>query len=342
MFIFLLACVSNPKDSQALDSVTDSEADSDTDTDTDTDTDQGDHYFPAGAPWYQDIRDLSPDSTSNTVIGFLQDHGWGNNNTFQIDFSIDVLAADASTPLMEFQTTSDFYSPDCDHVPMPIPDGGHVESESGYACSGNGDCHLLIAEREGMKLYEMWRANIQGSNFRGGCLAVWDMTQVYPESGRGDQCSSADAAGYPIAPLLFTADELAAGEVDHAIRFILPNDAIRDGVFFHPATHATNAEGGGNSTVPYGAHLRLKADFDMSRLPNDATKTLARALQTYGMFLADGGNIALTGQSDQESSHKYADLDFDSHSMYGIEPQDFEMMPLGTEKALTFDCVRNP
>ena len=36
-------------------------------------------------------------------------------------------------------------------------------------------------------------------------------------------CSS-DAAGFPIAPLLVTADELAAGAVNHALRFIGTRD----------------------------------------------------------------------------------------------------------------------
>ncbi len=43
---------------------------------------------------------------------------------------------------------------------------------------------------------------------------------------------------------------------------MLPNESIRDGVFYAPATHATNAGGGGGDAVPYGARLRLKADFD--------------------------------------------------------------------------------
>ena len=57
------------------------------------------------------------------------------------------------------------------------------------------------------RLYEMWRANIEGDDFYGGCLAVWDTSITYPADGRGEQCTSADAAGFPIAPLLFSADE---------------------------------------------------------------------------------------------------------------------------------------
>lgn len=298
------------------------------------------HYFPDAAPWYQEVVETPVDATSATVIGALQAAGWGYDR-LQIDFSLDVLQADASTPKREFTPTGDFYSPDCDQVPVPLPEGGNVEGETGYACTNDGDCHLLVEDREGLRLYEMWRANVDSSGtFHGGCLAAWDMSRVYGPDGRGSQCSSADAAGYPIAPLLFTADEVAAGEIDHAIRFILPNESIRDGAFFAPATHATNSGGGGAEAVPYGARLRLKADFDTSRIADPDALVIVRSLQTYGMVLADGGNIALTAQADTHTTAKWADL-IDSHALVGIEPQDFELLELdGSAIALTFDCVR--
>ncbi len=179
-------------------------------------------YFPPEAVWYRDVSAAALDPQSSAVIANLDRAGWGLGR-MQIDFSIEVLAADAGTPLRPFTPTEDFFEPDCDLAPVPVPAGGALEGEQGYECPGDGDCHLIVADRSRMKLYEMWRADIRGDSFRGGCLAVWDMTRVYPASGRGEQCTSADAAGYPIAPLLFDADEVAAGRIDHAIRFILPN-----------------------------------------------------------------------------------------------------------------------
>jgi serine/threonine-protein kinase len=186
----------------------------------------------------------------------------------------------------------------------------------------------------------MSRADIRGDSYQGGCLAVWDMSRVYGPEGRGEQCTSADAAGYPIAPLLFSADEVASGEIRHAIRFILPNDAIREGVFVAPATHSTGATSGDTSTPPYGAHLRLRADYPVDTLPTEGAKVVAKALQTYGMFLADGGNVALTAQSDAYTDAKWDGL-LDSHSLTDIQPQDFELMPLGETIPLTYDCVRS-
>jgi serine/threonine-protein kinase len=334
--LILLACTSSePADSAKSDDSHDSTALNDSGNPADPQ-----HLFSEGSVWFERIEALEPDPSSMQVMAALQDHGWGLGR-FQIDFSIEVLEADSSTPRQEFLPTGDFYSPDCDQVPIPVPESGNLEGESGYACEHDGDCHLLVVEQEEQKLYEMWRVDIRGDRFAGGCLAVWDLSQVYPEDGRGDQCTSADAAGYPIAQLLFTADEVAEGEIRHAIRFALPNTIIRDGVFFHPATHATNSEGGGEEAVPYGARLRLKADFDMSRIESESAKVIARALQEYGMFLADGGNVALMGRSDARTENSWDSLGIDSHALDGIEPEDFELMPLGAEVPLTFECERN-
>ena len=83
-------------------------------------------FFPQDAIWYQDISDAAPDPDSDRVIAALQAHVWGLGR-FQIDFSISVLDADASSPVRSFTPTGDFYSPDCDEVPVPIPDEGGLE-----------------------------------------------------------------------------------------------------------------------------------------------------------------------------------------------------------------------
>ena len=347
LVLAVLACSSRDgsDDSGASEADTDADSDADSDTDSDADTDTDTHlspgrFFPDGAPWYQDVSNAGVDPRSDEIIAGLQAHGWGSGD-FQIDLSIDVLEADSSAPRMEFTPTASFYSPDCDHVPVPLPEGGNIEGEDGYECTGGGDCHLIVAERDENKLYEMWKADATDTEFRGGCLAVWDMTRVYPPEGRGDQCSSADAAGYPIAPLLFTADEVAAGHIDHAIRFAIPNDDIDNDVFYHPASHATDADADG--TVPYGARFRLKADFSMERLDDPEARVVAQALQTYGMVLADGGNVPLMGTSDRHTKAKWDDLfEEGTHALFGIEPRDFEIIELeGTAIELTYDCVRN-
>ncbi len=296
------------------------------------------HFFPPGAPWNQDVSAAPKDPNSAKIIAWLDAQGFGLGR-MQIDFSMDVLKANAQTPRRSFVETGDFFKPDCDHVEVPIPEGGNLEGESGYACANDGDCHLLVWEQDANKLYEMWRTDIRGSAFRGGCLAVWDLKRVYPPEGRGDQCTSADAAGYPIAPLLFNADEVASGDIAHAIRFILPNARMRKGEYVRPATHGTRATTGPAEAPPYGVRLRLKADFDMDALPNEGARVVARALQKYGMLLADGGNITLTAQSDRRTKAKWDGL-LAPRDLQAIRPRDFEVVQMGPATPLTLQCKR--
>ena len=296
-------------------------------------------YFPGG-PWYDEVSQASLDAESATVVSWLDGEGWGTGQ-MRIDFSIEVIEAAADAPFRPFAPTDDFFEPDCDLEPVPVPPGGALEGEGGYACDSDGDCHLIVAHRSTLRLFEMWRADIRGDDFFGGCLAVWDMTRVYPPSGRGEQCTSADAAGYPIAPLLFSADEVAAGAIDHAIRFILPNSRIRSGEYVHPATHGTPATSGPPEAPPYGTRLRLRGDYPVDSLPNPAARVVARAMQRYGMFLADGGQITLTAQSDRFTTSKWPGL-LDTRDLASLRPADFEMVEAGERIPLTLDCIRNP
>jgi serine/threonine-protein kinase len=305
------------------------------------------YYRVSPAPfWNQDISTAPVDPQSSAIIATLAAAGGFGNGRLQIDFSIDVLTADATVPFRSFTPTGDFYSPDCDQAPVPVPPGGAVEGETGYACAGGGDCHLLVVHQPTHRLYEMWRADITGgiSNggvFSGGCLAIWDLDRIYPPSGRGEQCTSADAGGLPMIPLLFTADELQAGAIDHAIRFILPNARIQAGVYLRPATHAGGPAGQG--MPPYGARLRLRPDYPLASLPDEGTRIIARALQRYGMILADGGNIALTAANDRFTTAKWsAVLPSGSTGLAAIHITDFEMIDGGTRIPLTYECVRNP
>jgi hypothetical protein len=298
-------------------------------------------FAPAGAFFNRDVSGapVAPDSAA-MIAALREGGGWGNGDRFQIDSSIEVLTADAATPKRTFTQTGDFYSPDCDPVPMPVPADGNLEGEDGYACEGDGDCHLIVHAPHERRLYEMWRADLRGGDFNGGCLAVWDTSRVYPEVGRGDQCTSADAAGFPIAPLLFTADEVAAGEIKHAIRFILPNDRVRARTYVRPATHGTNTTGAADAP-PYGVHFRLRADYPLDTLPSEGARVVARALQRYGMYHADGGNIALTARSDRRTAAKWEGL-LGPRDLAALRVEDFEVIRHSDPIPVTFECTRTP
>ncbi len=298
--------------------------------------------FPASATIYQDISGAPLDPSSAQIIGHLAAAGWGSG-AMQIDFSFDVLHAAATVQPRAFTPAPGYYTPDCDQVPVPVPPGGATEGSTTYACdAAQNDCHLLVYQ--GRRLYELYQANIAGglatgSPFTTSCAVVWDLDHDYWQAGtpysRGDQCTSADAAGLPIAPLLVTGAELQAGVVRHALRFILPNPRMASGVFVHPATHAGGPSGDA-LYPPYGARFRLRASFDLTRLPNAAARAVAVALQKYGMILADGGNIPLT--MDQSAAAFLGPRDLGL-----LQVSDFEMVAAPSGRIpLTYDCTRTP
>jgi hypothetical protein len=298
-------------------------------------------YFPAGSVWTQDVSSAPVDPRSQNIIDWLSGEGGWGQGRMQIDFGLRVVTADASAPKVRFHPGDQFYTPDSDSIKtVPLPAGGGIEGGNAYQCNtGENDCHLIVVDRSQGKLYEAYQANLVKDAISATFMGVWDLNRVYPPSGRGEQCTSADAAGFPIAPLLFNADELASGNIDHAIRFILPNSRIRRGVYVHPATHA-GAPSGPVNAPPYGAHFRLKSSFDMSQLSPSA-KVVARAMQKYGMYLSDGGNITLTAQNDADTQTKYADLNFGPHELRSLKVTDFEVLDSGTPIPSTNECVRN-
>jgi serine/threonine-protein kinase len=272
--------------------------------------------------------------------------GWErSDDNFMIDFSLMFMHANSSTPLATFSLDSS-YDPDNDHTPVPVPAGGALEGESGYSCTGGGDCHLLVINDSTQQLFELWQVTSAiAPNFTATDETVWDLTKHYGPDGRGLGCTSADAAGLPIVPGLIGVREVVKdGAIHHALRFSLPNAYIRR-AFVFPATHLTSVA---SSTAgpPYGTRLRLKASFDESRVSSSGGKIVIRALKQYGMILADGSNYdTLMAESDQLESRADPTLSWlgvlDGADLNGLLPSDFEVVAFGPLQTNP-DCVRAP
>jgi hypothetical protein len=214
-------------------------------------------------PWTKDVSGSTKSARSDAIITALTSMGGFGGKVFQIDFSIPLFFADAQTPRQTITAPSGGYcygGPDCDAVPlqMPIPSNANIEGSTDLACDtsymtdGQGDCHILVVAKDEKKLYELYNSTRSGAGIAALGAFVWDLGKAYPDNLRGDQCTSADAAGFPMAALLPTADEVAAGEVKHAIRFILPNARMKKAVYVHPATHAGGPSSTNADAPPYG------------------------------------------------------------------------------------------
>ena len=106
--------------------------------------------------------------------------------------------------------------------------------------------------------------------------------------------TSADAAGLPILPGLVRYDEVAAGAINHALRFT--TDETRK-AYIYPARHYAS-DNTSASLPPMGLRVRLEATYDTSGFSPQA-RVIAEALKKYGMILADNGSPwYITGVSD--------------------------------------------
>ncbi|GAA4781305.1 hypothetical protein GCM10023200_13270 [Actinomycetospora chlora] len=306
---------------------------------------EGTGLFRGPQPWTADVSSAPASERSAVIAALANAGGWGNGGVMQIDFGMPVLTADAGTPRTTVTGTPDYCGggPDCDPVPaeVPLPDGAHAEGSPDLTCdAANEDCHLLVADRDGRRLYEIYQGTGSPDGITAGALVVWDLDRTWTDELRGPQCTSADAAGFPIAAMTPTADEVAAGRIDHALRFVLPNDRIRAGVYVPPATHAGGPESTDPDAPPYGVHLRLRSDVDLSGY-TPAQRVVTTALQTHGMYLADGGEIALTFADDRTGTARWADLGIEAQTFAGLPVDAFEVIDHGAEVPLTYACARN-
>ena len=228
--------------------------------------------FPAGNVWNQDISALPVASNSDTLIANIGlDTGlhpdFGSYRGYGIPYN--------TVPGSQRKLTVRFdYSSQSDHVGYPIPRRPRIEAGS--------DHHMLIVDSGTCKLYEMWNVRHTRRGWRAGSGAVWKMTS---NALRPDGWTSADAAGLPILPGLVRYPEVAAGVIDHALRFTAPQ--TRD-AHIYPARHDAGS-GSSASLPPMGLRVRLKSSFDLSQLSPQA-RVVAVALQHYGMILADNGS----------------------------------------------------
>ena len=137
---------------------------------------------------------------------------------------------------------------------------------------------------------------------------------------RPDTWTSADAAGLPILPGLVRYDEVAAGAINHMIRFTVPKTSK---AYLWPARHYASSITD-PAYPPMGIVMRLKSSFDTATLKPQA-RVIARALMTYGMILADNGSAwYMSGVPDDRW-----DMD-DLYTLRQIHGRDFDAVDLSS------------
>lgn len=178
---------------------------------------------------------------------------------------------------------------------LPIPAAPLVEGGINAASSmlPYGDHHILVLDSDTCRLWETYHS-YPGN---GGAWNIFGSASFDLKSNalRPATWTSADAAGFPILPLLIRADEASAGKITHALRFTILSSKIR-AEYTWPARHKTGSNLS-QSLPPMGQLFRLKAGFAIPGNFTTQAKAILEAMKTYGMYIADGGSdMYVTGE----------------------------------------------
>ena len=264
--------------------------------------------MPADNIWNRQIDDLPVHPNSEAFIDTI-----GAGATLHADFGSGVWPPDSNSPIgIPFIETGEgqpdvpvvytAYGDESDPGPWPIPPDAPIEGGP----DADGDRHVIVLDRRACTLYELFFAFPQeDGSWHAASGARYDLTS---NALRPDGWTSADAAGLPIFPGLVTYDEVASGEITHAIRFTAPRTR---------ADHVWPARHDASSLIddrypPMGQRFRLKAGFDISGY-SPQIQVILTAMKRYGLVLADNGSPwFISGAPDQrwdnESLHQWDDI----------------------------------
>lgn len=252
--------------------------------------------YPADNIWNVPVDNLPVDANSTAYVAAMgaaaKAHADFGSGTWPPDsdspIGIPFVVVPPTEPLVPINWTA--YGDQSDPGPYPIPLDAPIEGGP----DSDGDRHVLVLRQGECKLYELYRAFPTRSGWDADSGAVFTLTVNGPARPAG--WTSADAAGLPILPGLVRYDEVAAGEINHAIRFT--SNTTRNEYVWparHKAPYNTKA-----SSPPMGQRFRLKATFVIDARFSTETQVILRALKKYGMILADNGSSwYLSGAPDE-------------------------------------------
>jgi len=267
--------------------------------------------FPPDNPWNKDISGEPVDPYSDQIIANFSssavkaDFGSGVWNGAPIGIPYVVVCGNQQKVAVNFTD----YGNESDAGPYAIPLNAPIEG------NGNGDSHVISVDIENGTLYELFNAHVNGNHWDASSGAIFNLNsnQLRPETW-----TSADAAGLPIFAGLVRYEEILKGEIDHAIRFTLASSNVKP-AYIYPARHKVSSSGGQYS-LPFGARIKLKANFDISTF-SSRNQIILKAMKKYGLMLADiGSNMYISGAPDDRWNND------ELRQLLQIKASDFEVV----------------
>ena len=285
--------------------------------------------LPPDNPWHEDISGRPVHPMSADIVRSI-----GADAPLGYNLDMNYVIVPATQPMVAVRVTE--YPDESDPGPFPIPANAPIENwplarnedaralpRAGITLAqfqreGSGDRHLIVIDPAHGRFHEFWQARLTDSGWQASQASTFDL---HTNRLRPERWTSADAAGLPILPAIVRYDEVARGDVRHALRVTVQRTRRE---YVYPARHFASRVT--DPTLPrMGERLRLRRDFDTSGFPQHAQAVLA-ALKRYGMFVADnGGNWLLSIAPDRRLSGL--------ESLARVKGSDFEVIvPRGPDE----------
>jgi hypothetical protein len=240
--------------------------------------------FPAYSVWNTPIGNAPLRSDSATQAAYVASRASSANMTLG-NWGVSVAEAHTgdptySVPCLKYTCTLSAFGP------IAIPVTAKPEP--------SGDADTAIVDPAAQREWDMWQPAITSSG-------SWTASAGAALSTAGNAIApagtaSGDAANFPLLGGLVRPEEILQGHIDHALVFGMPG--VNSTGHVCPATH--NDGDTTSSAAPMeGQRFQLDPTIDVNALPIPAwKKTIARALQVYGMYLRDsGGSLAIYSEN---------------------------------------------
>lgn len=261
---------------------------------------------------YKDVTGEPVDTENNELF-----HAYNNGSYSAWHLGPNFQAPDATLPWHTVDTGADrsltFLPAHSTSIPtqsddtvLPLDCRTMIQEGGGRPCvewkGDDRDRHLGIIDRNLAKgsvtLYETYQLQTRNGVLDEYSNTIWDLLLPLEEQNTGGY-TSADAAGMPQLAMGVTYEDLAAGDIKHALRMTVPATSVgfyahgdAYGLYASPASHAA-ARGGGKRAAYMGEWLRLKGSTTLPRSCGPQGRVIFQAMKKHGLIVTDNGRFGL-------------------------------------------------
>jgi hypothetical protein len=249
--------------------------------------------FPAGSIWNSPLPTdpaVHPQSAAK-IAYWLTQIRWPNLGLRH--YATAVAVAAPTSPTYPISCTV-YACPDMNQFgPVPIPAGTRTDPSP--------DGHLAVWDPVTRREWDFWISGCPNACHQAGGGGSFSTATLQPWVTYG-----ANATDIPLLAGIVHPEEIKAGRIDHPLIFGSPNVGVGH---VCPAAHSDgrNAE---SRALQEGTLLQLDPALDVSALSIPAwQKTIARAMQRYGMYLTDGGgSLSIGGENPINRGDLWAEV----------------------------------